>query len=221
MSISFCALTYNNLEDVVNVHFGAFPHSALTQLGREAVRRYYEWQMLGPHDAVNIGVFDRDRLLGFCFSGIFRGALGGFLEKNRTFLIRQVVTHPWLMLNTLFRERARLAIRRLYLRFHLPAKAVKVNSPMPTSVPSFGILSIAVAPEHQGSGIAVLLMHQVERNAAERGFSQMNLSVHPSNQRAIRFYEKLGWQRVETEGSWSGHMIKRIETNTSTTHQQN
>lgn len=76
-------LEFGNLIDVAKVHKRAFPESALSKLGLEATRRYYEWQLLGPHDTYAIGVFENDLLLGFCFGGVFRGALNGFLNKNK------------------------------------------------------------------------------------------------------------------------------------------
>ncbi len=205
-------LTIEDLPNVAQVHMQAFPNSALTKLGREAVRRYYEWQITGPHEALNIGVYDEDTLLGFCCGGIFRGALGGFLEKNRAFLIRRVISRPWLLLNPLFRERAWFAISRLCRRF-LPRykrSVAQSTAARPKPIPSFGILSIAVAPQYQGSGAAQLLMEYSERVAVERGFTRMNLTVHPSNKRAVRFYEKMGWRRDMKDGRWDGHMSKVI-----------
>ncbi|CAG0992531.1 hypothetical protein ANRL4_02561 [Anaerolineae bacterium] len=49
------SLTTSVLPFVVQIHRAAFPDSALTKLGAEAVRRYYLWLMTGPHDAVNVG----------------------------------------------------------------------------------------------------------------------------------------------------------------------
>lgn len=205
-------LTLSDLPVVAHIHLQAFPDSALTKLGREAVRRYYEWQMLGPHDALNIGVFVQEELLGFCFSGKFRGALGGFLDKNRSFLAQRVATHPWLLLNPLFRERAQFAFsrlaKRIWPRRNLPS--LKQASPKQARVRSFGILSIAVAPQHRGSGAAQCLMEYSERVALERGFTRMGLSVHPSNGRAVHFYEKVGWQRDTKNGIWDGRMSKVI-----------
>ncbi|MEW6579999.1 MAG: GNAT family N-acetyltransferase [Chloroflexota bacterium] len=211
-SVYIRPLAIQDLPDVVRVHMQAFPDSALTKLGREAVRRYYEWQITGPHEALNIGVYDQDNLLGFCFSGVFRGALGGFLEKNRAFLVRRVISHPWLLVNPLFRERARFAISRLYKQL-LPRRASVAAKPAVTKTkkaPSFGILSIAVAPPYQGSGVAQLLMEYSEQVAIERGFTCMDLTVHPSNMRAVRFYEKMGWQHDVKDGQWNGHMSKAI-----------
>lgn len=205
-------LTLTDLPDVILVHIGAFPDSALTKLGGEAVRRYYEWLLVGPHDALNIGAFAQAKMIGFCFGGIFRGALGGFLEKNRGFLMRRVATHPWLLLNPLFRERAQFALSRLAKRFQ-PGYAPSSPKPAPLPPPnarSFGILSIAVAPQHQGSSAARFLMEYSEQVAVERDFSRMGLTVHPSNGRAVRFYEKMGWQRDIKGSSWDGHMSKAI-----------
>ena len=205
-------LTVEDLPDVARIHMQAFPDSALTKLGQEAVRRYYEWQIIGPHEALNIGVHDQTSLLGFCFGGVFHGALGGFLEKNRAFLVRQVMSHPWLLLNPLFRERSQFAVSRLYKRVFPGHPSVIARSTTATSkrVLSFGILSIAVAPQYQGCGAAQLLMEYSEQAAIERGFTHMGLTVHPSNSRAVRFYEKIGWQRDMKDGRWNGHMSKAI-----------
>lgn len=220
-SVDIRPLTLEDLPDVARVHMQAFPKSALTKLGREAVRRYYEWLITGPHEALNVGVYDQDNLLGFCFGGVFRGAMGGFLEKNRAFLVRRVISHPWLLANPLFRERTRFAVSRLYKRF-LPGrrrKAPKSTAAKLKQPSSFGILSIAVAPQYQGSGVAQLLMEYSEQIAIERGFVRMNLTVHPSNKRAVRFYEKMGWQRDMNDGRWDGHMSKVIAaTNISEAH---
>jgi ribosomal protein S18 acetylase RimI-like enzyme len=200
-------ITPGHLNSVASVHLQAFTDSALTKLGQEAVRRYYEWQLIGPHDCLAIGAFDDDILIGFCFGGVFRGALGGFLEKNRIFLIRRVVTHPQLLLNPLFRERAWLGIQRLSQRF----RRQKSEIPNPLAATrSFGILSIAVIPTSQGEGVAQLLMEYSQRIAIGRGFTQMSLTVHPTNNRAVRFYEKMGWQRDPIDGVWKGRMSKTI-----------
>lgn len=229
LSVYIRPLTVEDLLDVARVHMQAFPGSALTKLGREAVRRYYEWQITGPHEALNVGVYDQDSLIGFCFGGVFRGALGGFLEKNRAFLIRRVISHPWLLVDPLFRERVRFAVSRLRKRFlsQRASVAAKPTAIMPEEVSSFGILSIAVAPQYQGSGAAQLLMEYSERAAIERCFARMNLTVHPSNKRAVCFYEKVGWQRDVKDSRWDGHMSKSIglvnrsEVQTSTVRENN
>lgn len=93
------------------IHQLAFPQSAMTHLGSEATKRYYDWLLTGPHpDAFCIGLECELTLVGFCFGGRFNAATGGFLQKNRTFLIGRVLTHPWLVFNPLFRERLTLGV---------------------------------------------------------------------------------------------------------------
>jgi ribosomal protein S18 acetylase RimI-like enzyme len=198
------------LKDVSAIHSLAFTDSALTKLGDEAVRRYYEWQMIGPHDSVNVGIFDENQLVGFCFGGVFRGSLGGFLEKNRNFLIFRVISHPWLMFNPLLRGRVEYAVKRIFrLLFSRPNEEKPSTEPNESGeVPAFGILSIAVSPQYQGLGASKLIMEYLEALAKEQGFQRMKLSVHETNQRAIAFYEKMGWQKVMKEGIWDGRMDK-------------
>src|SRR5688572_23507902 len=102
-----------DLPRVAIVHHLAFPDSALAKLGSEAICRYYEWQLHGPHEVVASGAFMNGECVGFCFSGVFRGATSGFLKRNRTYLVKRVVTHPWLLTNELVRSRLLTSIRIL------------------------------------------------------------------------------------------------------------
>lgn len=179
----------------------------MTRLGHEALRRYYRWLLEGPHQSTVLGVFERDRLVGYSFGGVFDGALTGFLRANRTFLALRVATHPWLIANPLFRNNIGLALRLLRPRRHAAAPAPA----RPLEPPAYGILSIAVDPGRQGQGIGQLLMRQNEQVARASGFARMILSVAPTNAQAVRFYERDGWERQLVDGVWSrGVMTKRL-----------
>ena len=190
----------SDLAGVARVHCAAFPASALTALGREAVRRYYDWQLSGPHDAVSIAAVRSAELVGFCVAGRFNGAMSGFLRKNRLFLAARVLTHPSLVCNPLVRDRLALALRLLKRR-HGGPKAKPRQA-------SFDVLSIAVDPRIQGSGGGKLLLDECEAEAARRGFRVMNLSVETGNLRAVRFYERNGWTKTPADGPWTGRMTK-------------
>src|SRR5439155_17891990 len=99
-------LEFRHLPAVALVHARAFPDSALTRLGLEAVRRYYEWQLQGPHEHHFIGVFDQDNLVGFAVGGRARGALAGFVKRNKWFLVRRIMRKPRLV----FSEKGRKAM---------------------------------------------------------------------------------------------------------------
>lgn len=195
-----------DLSQVANLHKKAFTDSVLTKLGNEPIRLYYEWQLTGPHDCYAIGVFDQDNtLLGFCFSGVFRGSLSGFLQQNRKILVRYILTHPWLITNPLVLDRINIALR-IFRK-----KPPKIPLLKKEQIRSFGILSIAVDPDRQGFGIGKIIMELVEKEAFIKGFSQMHLTVHPTNVGAVAFYEHCGWLKKNNQsGNWTGSMIKPI-----------
>jgi GNAT superfamily N-acetyltransferase len=183
----------------------------LSKLGDEAIRRYYEWQLVGPHDALNIGAIHKGALIGFCFSGVFRGAMGGFLQKNRLFLAIRVLTHPWLITNPLLRDKISSAVNILQLQRKIVAIPKDLVNNSPVTKTAFGILAIAVLPEYYGQGVSQQLMMYVEQKASEREFEELALTVHTTNSRAIRFYEKIGWERVYIDDNWTGRMKKKID----------
>lgn len=194
----------NILKSVAELHMVAFPKSALSHLGKEAIRRYYEWQLIGPHDCLAIGAFDEQGCLsGFCFGGVFRGSLSGFVSKNKKYLVLQVLKRPWLIItNSIFRDRLRLGIR---VSKATPSQACWKNK---AAEKSFGILSIAVDPKTQSQGIGRKLLDYSESFARSNGFIRMNLTVAMDNDQAIRFYEHNGWVKVSGSTGWKGSMGK-------------
>lgn len=200
-------LSKSDLPAVSYVHRSAFSESALAQLGAGAISRYYQWQMEGPHDAVCLGVFQGEKLLGFCVAGIFRGALSGFVRKNRFYLAGLVLARPWLLFSPLFLGRLKLGVSVAGIR---PPDTPFISST--SGQRSFGILSIAVSPDAQGCGVGRLLMTEVESVARAQNYSSLHLSVAARNLAAISFYENLGFQRVVIpEGVWQGSMRKILE----------
>jgi ribosomal protein S18 acetylase RimI-like enzyme len=200
----------NDLPQIVAVHRRSFPDSALTKLGGEIVRRYYLWQLTGPHKKVRaVGAFLDDACAGFSFSGEFSGSTSGFIGRNRNYLIREVALHPWLIFNPLFRRRIYSGLRILK---NFSRKKNDGDGPDRKREKSYGILSIAVAPEFQKLGVGQLLMRDAEHEAVKCGYERMHLTVSPENERAIRFYRKLDWEKLSRNGDWTGSMYKRLDS---------
>ena len=195
----------DDLPQVTLIHRKAFPKAALTQLGVESIKRYYEWQLTGPHNCFPIGVFDKSQmLLGFCFAGVFKGTLSGFINKNKYYLVMQLISHPWLLMNPVIKDRIKIALHTL------KKKPIKINpNKIVVIEKSFGILSIAVDPEKKGLGIGKFLMKVVENEALKNGYNHMHLTVEPQNIEAVHFYEHCGWEMILGEqGIWNGRMEK-------------
>ena len=207
-ALTLKSLTHADLLEVARIHCAAFPASALTALGVEAVRRYYAWQLDGPHEVSAYAALRETQLVGFYFGGLFRGALSGFLANERRYLAWRLATHPWLMLNPLFRERLQTGWRALRKKW----RSAPASTSAPKTAPprQFGILAIAVHPATQGLGAGQLLMNHAESQARAQHYTEMQLSVLTDNQQAIRFYERLGWQRTFEGDTWKGNMIKTL-----------
>ncbi|MEI3129723.1 MAG: GNAT family N-acetyltransferase [Oscillospiraceae bacterium] len=61
-----------------------------------------------------------------------------------------------------------------------------------------GSIGISVLKAHWGRGIGSALMAQLIAFARENGFAQLELEVRSDNARAIRIYEKFGFQKLCT-----------------------
>jgi ribosomal protein S18 acetylase RimI-like enzyme len=196
-----------DLNAVVQVHNGAFPDSALTQLGAEALRRYYQGLLNGPYEAACTGAFLDNRLVGFCFAGVFRGSDADFVRHNLLFLTWRVITHPRLIKNEIIRQRLKYSLQI----FKPKARKKKISAGSPrSSTRRFGILSVAVSPDCQGAGVGKILMADAEMQARQKGFHSMRLTVHPDNRQAVLFYERLGWKRRLNHEVWEGFMEKDL-----------
>ena len=197
-----------NLAEVAKIHIAAFPESLFTKLGSECVIRHYEWQLESPDKVYAVGAFNDEKILGYCFGGVFTMALGGFLVRNKGLIIKRLILRPWLMFHPVF-------IKKILRGFSLLMKFSK-NKDSTTKVPTitvdshFGILAIASDPKARGLGIGKRLMEHSEQYAREQDFKKMNLSVNPKNINAIRFYEHIGWVKDGDTKNWQGGMKKEL-----------
>lgn len=208
-------LRQEDLPGVVAVHMAAFGDAALSAVGPGAVRRYYLWLLQPLHQSSNFVAVLGDEIVGFCIGGVFRGAMGGFLRRNGPYLAWAVLRAWRRLFEPRFRGRvllgARLAVSAVWRQARLRILRPPPGPAPPAGDRAFGILSIATAPEAWGRGVGRALMTAAEAEARRRGFRRMGLTVHAENERAVRFYASLGWERVPTaDGGWHGEMSRRI-----------
>ena len=199
---SVCELYLDDIEDVTRVHAAAFPRSALTQLGNEAVGRYYRSLLLGPHRIDAFGARINGDLAGFCFGGIAPAAMPAFLRQNVGLLSRRLLLQPWLVADPMFRDRIKRSFSA-FRRGHAPS--------YPDALPQadrrpYDILSIAVDPRWQRRGIGKVLMEHARATASRNGYYAMTLMVNTDNEQATGFYESLGWKKHCKSGQWRGNM---------------
>ena len=139
------------------------------------------------------------------------------MQKMSDFIIRDIldedldaVTRIHIASLSLKTLKKCILIDKFYRR---PRQAVVIDKPLlkspPKNKPS-GIISIAVDPAYRRRGVAEAMMHFIEKMLKEKGITSLNLSVHRDNSPAVRFYEKMGWEKVPPVEEWDGKMIKSL-----------
>lgn len=71
--------------------------------------------------------------------------------------------------------------------------ALGQRTPLPSNRHVGRIRSVAVAPQQRRQGVARVLLEAGEREARQRGFRKLNLSVLGSNDAALRLYTSAGY----------------------------
>jgi ribosomal protein S18 acetylase RimI-like enzyme len=204
-------LTLDDVAEVTRVHLLAFPESALSRLGRVTVARYYAWQFQGPNDLYATGLFDEGEgtLLGYCFGGVFRDSLSGFMRRNLFLIGSRLLLRPWLLSDPMFQDRFATGLFVLRKRKGPSAPAASAQTPRK---PYHNILALAVDPAQTKRGLGKQLMADQERRALDHRFQEMRLSVALHNTGAIAFYERLGYRKdiQDPTRGWQGKMVKPL-----------
>lgn len=200
----------HNLPAITAIHTAAFPESAMTHLGAAVVERYYRWQFIGEHPAPYAsGFWHEGMLVGFVFGGARRDAISGYARRFLPTLILNAARRPQ-ELKRLAAPKVLQITRLMMRRTPIPQATAKPETSRPSDT-SFGILSIAVAPQAQGSGAAQALLESAETSARSAGFQSMHLSVDLTNHRAIKFYTRCGWDHARIDGLPTGRMVNHLQ----------
>lgn len=124
----------------------------------------------------------------------------------RALRLEALETQPAAFLTTAEEQRARSAeddramlahgnFRGVFDGSALIGMAALIPMSKPATRHRMEIGAVYVQPTHQGGGAAGALMRAIIDEAGARGALQLELSVEIENARAMRFYEKLGFQR--------------------------
>jgi ribosomal-protein-alanine N-acetyltransferase len=66
------------------------------------------------------------------------------------------------------------------------------------------VVTLDVAPGYRQRGLATWLMNDVEASLMAAGVQRMMLHVFTGNANAIRFYERMGYERIRTQHEFYG-----------------
>jgi ribosomal protein S18 acetylase RimI-like enzyme len=168
----------------VELHLLAFRGFFLAFLGKGFLRQLYR-AAAGHKETVGyVALDDRDNVVGACF---------GFINARRYY--RELLKKRWwaFALHSIWPVLRRPAIipRLLRARKH-------EGDPPPLSVRPLGsLLSIAVRPSSQGTGVATALMRATCQEYVRRGIHAVYLNTDANNNDMVRgFYKAKGWKFI-------------------------
>jgi len=194
-------IAYENLRRLARCHRRCFPGYFLSNLGERFIALFYQDILESPiglgfvavdddsGDVVGLvaGNLDGTAFLAWSFRRhLCRKALQVFAQLFRSLRL-------WGQLASRVCGAAGSAVRRLTGRRGSSGGLHPLDA-------RARLLSIGVVPERRGTPIGAELIRRFEEACGQRGESRVGLSVFADNARAIRFYEKTGWVRLEGVG---------------------
>lgn len=208
--IRVISLKLRDLGQAASIHRKSFPNSLLSIIGQESIIRYYEWQYDSGAKIYPIGIYIDKKLVGYCIGGVFKAALGGFLARNKLFLLTQLLKNPSIFFMDKFLKNIFYALK-LSIYFTVNDK-IPENKNEDSSKKYFGILALAVHPKYHKNGFGKTLLSKSEAYASKNTFTHMRLTADVENENTIRFYESNGWIKNNNnhDSNWSGEMVKEI-----------
>lgn len=168
------------IEEISKLHKTSYKTSHLTStLSVDMLVEYYT--AIYHHSDLCVVAKQNDKILGYIFSG-YKTSVGvqEFSRKNKFFLFKTICQHPQ------------------HIVQKLKIKLLSIFRSKHQTLYPFRLLSIAVHPDCQGEGVSSKLLSFFETQLVNLGVSSYGLSVKRTNVRAIKFYQKTGFQ-VEAE----------------------
>lgn len=193
-----------DLDKVVDIHLCAFPGFFLSFLGPRFLRLLYRGIIF--YDAGIALIYDQDgKVVGFVAGAIAPSKLYKHLIRTHFF------GFAWAALDAVLRNP--LIIPRLLRAFLYPNKTSRLQN-------TATLMSIAVDPRIQGSGIGQQLVNAFLEKASQQGVNRVDLTTDRLNNDVVNsFYCKMGFscQRVFTtpEGRQMNEYIIALRESTS------
>lgn len=172
------AITHNDILTVVKVHKQSFEGFFLTFLGSAFLSELYRAILIDP-SSICFLIEYQDTVVGFVVGTENQAGFYRRLLRNRWWCFAATSVFPLLSRPSIF--------PRLLRAFSASAAATKVDK-------CGTLMSIAVLPDTQGSGIGKRLVQAFLQEAANRGLNQVDLTTDRENNEATNnFYKNLGF----------------------------
>jgi ribosomal protein S18 acetylase RimI-like enzyme len=196
-----------DLAKIAACHMHAFPESVTTLLGKTVVADMFKWY-LSAQNKFLVWIEEGEECIGYCGGVVMDGSdafgsASGMTQFGMQAGMKRLLLKPWLLFHPEIRKRLPFIVTNLKRKLK---RLFKKNQPkpivvkQPTDEIKSGLVVIGVHPKQHGKGLGSLLQQAFEEKSKVMGAGKMELSVRKNNQKAIRSYERNGWQITGSEG---------------------
>jgi ribosomal protein S18 acetylase RimI-like enzyme len=204
-----------NLDLIAKCHIRSFPASLASALGLKFVKVMLSWYLSSDKVFLFHIVNNQNVVTGYCGGIVVDGTLStgsdsGMAQHTFWSAILAFITHPWVLFHPEVLAKWPVIKKNILVRLGFKKKNhfTKTQQQIMSKEPRVGLVVIGVDPKCQGKGYGSLLLQEFERKAVEEyGIKNLQLTVLANNQKAIRAYEKNGWQR----GTQSGNSLSMFK----------
>ena len=198
----FRSLYKNEYRDVADLHIKAFSDFFLTSLGAGFLRVYYKASLKSNESLAICAIDENGDMQGFC--------IGCILSKgyHMRLIMKNIFMFSYVAIRIIFSNPGSLV--RLF-------KNLNKHSDPADKGDYSELLSIAVSPSYEGSGIGKNLIKNFEEEAKTRNCKRIALTTdYFNNEKVLSFYKKLGYEVFYEFISYPNRkMVKLIKNLTS------
>ncbi|MFA6174998.1 MAG: GNAT family N-acetyltransferase [Phycisphaerae bacterium] len=172
------SLDVSNASQVARLHIKGIPTGFISSLGQEFVSALYE-AIAEDKNSFGFVAVEDDKVLGFVAFSINLSRLYKYVALKKGFRFAFVLANRMLSLRV---------IKKVWDNLFYPAKMKKMD------LPDAELLSIAVAPEGRGRGIAKQLVDAGFEECRKRKIEKVKVLVAADNEVANKLYKKCGFE---------------------------
>lgn len=207
---------HSDLGALVKCHERAFPDALSTKLGPNFCSKMLSWYIESDR-GIMFHIEKEGEILGYAGGISIRepglpGSATSITQHSFKEFVWAFMLKPWLFFHPENLKRISFIWRNIKLKIRVESNSYSppIKDTQPEFIPSWGLVVIGVATEHQGKGYGTLLLKEFESRARKEGFLRIYLSVRKNNTQAIKAYLKNRWL-IEKEGQDELSMYKTLK----------
>lgn len=198
--------TINDLDGIAKVHAVCFPESYVTQLSKfqclcgNLLPEFYREFMNHNPELFVVAEDDNKKIVGFCM-GYYMDKddqMSNFLHKNR---IKVAIKSVLLLLTGNKHAWSKITARIIHKPTVADWTIVNGKYEYITNAERGDLLSVCVLPDCRGKKYAQEMMELYLKQMKDAGRKLCLLSVRQENTRAIKYYERNGFELYRTRGT--------------------